>query len=109
MITAYALQGRADGRVVAKGAGQSMDPIYGENTVFVIQPVPFESLKPGDQIAYRAPNGDMIVHALMYQSPRGWVVKGYNNPDPDPYLVTRQNFIGWVEATFEPAADPPAH
>jgi hypothetical protein len=52
----------------------------------------------------------MIVHALMYQTTGGWVVKGYNNPSPDPYLVTRRNFIGWVEGTFESAAtDAPAH
>jgi hypothetical protein len=93
-------------REVSRGAGQSMAPIYGDNTILLIAPIAYTDLRPGMNVAYRNPAGDRIVHTLMYPENGYWVARGLNNPAPDRDYVTPQNLIGVVYGSFQ--SDDPA-
>ncbi|HTQ30515.1 MAG TPA: S24/S26 family peptidase [Opitutaceae bacterium] len=94
------LANRSAGRSAAAGAGTSMLPIYGDNTMLVISAVPYDTLRPGMTVAYRNRRGIEVVHKLVEKLSRGWRVEGLNNDEEDPELVTPQNLIGVVYATL---------
>jgi hypothetical protein len=100
------------GSTIGQGGGDSMQPIYGNNTVMVIEPIEWGQLKPGMNVAYFDPFGDRIVHQLLYMKDGVWVAKGLNNMWPDKYAVTPKNLIGVVYGSFQtdvpdqPAAQP---
>ena len=87
-------------RVTVIGAGDSMRPIYGENTVLVLTKIDFELLKSGMQVGYVNEQGRRVVHVLLDKDARGWRVRGLNNEDMDRERVTRYNLIGIVYASF---------
>jgi len=89
-----------EGRVAVIGSGESMRPIYGENTVLVLTKIDYADLKPGMQIGYVNQVGRSIVHVLLDQDARGWKVQGLNNDAVDRERVTRYNLIGVVYASF---------
>ena len=89
-----------EGRVTLIGSGESMRPIYGENTVLVISKIDFADLKPGMQVAYNNQAGRRVVHVLLDRDDRGWRVQGLNNASEDRERVTRHNLIGVVYASF---------
>ncbi len=89
-----------DRRTTVIGSGESMRPIYGENTVLVISKIAYEDLQPGMQIAYTNDTGRRVVHVLIAQDTRGWRVQGLNNVGEDNERVTRYNLIGVVYASF---------
>jgi hypothetical protein len=94
------LSNRGPGRSAAAGAGSSMLPVYGDNTMLVISAVPYDALQAGMTVAYRNLRGDEVVHKLIEKTYRGWRVEGLNNDEPDPDLVTPENLIGVVYATL---------
>lgn len=96
---------RGDGRSAAAGAGTSMLPIYGDNTMLVINAVPYDSLKPGMIVAYRNSFGFEVVHKLIGKQTHGWRVEGLNNEEADRELVTPENLVGVVYATINYDAD----
>jgi D-alanyl-D-alanine dipeptidase len=89
-----------DQRITVAGSGESMRPIYGENTVLVITKIAFENLKAGMQAAYISEAGRRVVHVLIEPDSRGWRVQGLNNVTEDRERVTRYNLIGVVYASF---------
>ena len=91
---------RAEGRSAAVGAGNSMLPIYGDNTMLVINAVPYDTLRLGMTVAYRNSRGVEVVHKLIGKEARGWRVAGLNNEEADAELVTPYNLIGVVYATL---------
>jgi hypothetical protein len=91
---------RADGRSAAVGAGNSMLPVYGDNTMLVINAVRFDELRPGMNVAYRNSRGVEVVHKLVEKEASGWRVAGLNNEESDEELVTPYNLIGVVYATL---------
>lgn len=91
---------RAEGRETVIGSGESMLPIYGENTVLVLTKIEYGALKPGMQVAYLNAAGRRVVHVLLEQDARGWRVQGLNNENEDHERVTRYNLIGVVYASF---------
>ena len=98
---------RAPGRIPVVGAGSSMEPIYGDNTMLVISPIAYNQLRPGMTVAYRNRDGLRVVHELVEKLDDGWRVKGINNAQADPELVTRRNLIGVVYASFNYDEDTP--
>jgi hypothetical protein len=96
---------RAEGRSAAAGAGTSMLPIYGDNTMLVINAVPYDTLKTGMTVAYLNSRGIEVVHKLIGKEARGWLVAGLNNEEADRELVTPENLIGVVYATLNYDAD----
>lgn len=91
---------RDSGRVAVLGGGESMLPVYGENTVLVLTKIEYENLKSGMQVAYISQAGRRVVHVLLEQDARGWRVQGLNNEVEDAERVTRYNLIGVVYASF---------
>lgn len=88
------------GRATVIGSGESMRPIYGENTVLVISKIAYDDLRPGMQVAYINESGRRVVHVLLAKEARGWRVRGLNNAEEDKARVTRENLIGVVYASF---------
>lgn len=102
LSAAVNLKNAEDGRTAAVGSGESMAPLYGNNTMIVTHPVPFADLKAGMIVAYRGRDGRRIVHKLAYHNKAKdeWVAVGINNPSYDPDPVTPDNYIGVVYGVF---------
>ncbi len=77
-----------------------MLPVYGENTVLVLQKVPYENLVAGMNVAYRNDHGAVVLHRLIAKDSGGWRAIGLNNPEEDPARVTPYNLLGIVYAAF---------
>lgn len=88
------------GRLTVIGAGESMRPVYGENTVLVLQKVPYETLSAGMNVAYRNQRGVVVLHRLVALDAAGWRAVGLNNPTEDRERVTRGNLLGVVYVAF---------
>jgi hypothetical protein len=103
-------QSSVPGSKVGQGGGNSMQPVYGDNTLLVIEPIEWDQLRQGMNVAYTDPFGQRIVHRLLYMKDGYWYAQGLNNPGPDQYPVTPKNLIGVVYGSFQtnaPArADP---
>lgn len=97
---AEALAALDPARMTVIGSGDSMKPVYGENTVLVLQRVPFESLSAGMNVAYRNRSGRVVLHRLVAKEGRGWRVRGLNNEDEDAERVSPENLLGIVYAAF---------
>ncbi|MBI5382949.1 MAG: signal peptidase I [Opitutae bacterium] len=89
-----------DGARVMRIAGTSMLPYFGEGTVVVVKPIDSAKLRAGMLVAYRNRFGETIAHRLVSRETTGWVAQGYNNQQADSTLVTSENLIGVVYATF---------
>lgn len=97
---AEALAALDKNRLTVIGAGASMRPVYGENTVLVIQKIPYGSLAPGMNVAYRNQRGTLVLHRLIAKDAGGWRAVGLNNPAEDRDRVTPENLLGIVYASF---------
>ena len=94
------LSGGDGARTTVVGSGESMQPIYGEKTVLVINKIAYEELLAGMTVAYVNALGRHVVHQLLAKDAQGWRVQGINNTTEDTDRVTRQNLIGVVYASF---------
>ncbi|MBK9992135.1 MAG: S24/S26 family peptidase [Verrucomicrobia bacterium] len=94
-----------EGRASAAGSGGSMQPVFGSNTMVVISKIAYEDLKPGMTVAYMSRKGHQVVHQILEKKARGWRVQGLNNENVDQELVTRENLLGVIYASF--AAEEP--
>jgi len=92
--------GREAGRTPAAGAGSSMQPVYGDNTMLVISPIEYDQLRPGMTVAYVNQRGGRVVHRLVQKLADGWQVIGLNNDRVDDDVVTRKNLLGVIYASF---------
>ncbi len=97
---AEALAALDPNRLTVIGSGESMRPVYGENTVLVLQKVAYADLAEGMTVAYRNAAGRIVVHTLLAKGSDGWRVAGLNNPNEDQGRVTHYNLIGAVYASF---------
>lgn len=97
---AEALAALDPSRLTVIGSGESMKPVYGENTVLVLQKVAFASLGSGMNVAYRNRSGRVVLHRLVALEAGGWRVRGLNNEDEDAERVTPENLLGIVYAAF---------
>lgn len=97
---AEALAALDPARLTVIGSGNSMKPVYGENTVLVLQKVPFDTLVEGMNVAYRNRSGRVVLHRLLALEGGGWRVRGLNNESEDAERVRPDNLIGIVYAAF---------
>ena len=79
---------------VMRGAGNSMLPLYGENSVLLVEMTDFEYLGAGMIAVYRDTNGDLVAHQVRGRARDGWITQGINNRREDPSPVTTLNFVG---------------
>jgi hypothetical protein len=89
----------APGRTEVVGAGDSMKPMYGENTILVISKIAYDELKVGMSVVYSNARGRQVVHQLLKKEAAGWRVQGLNNATEDRERVTRANLIGVIYAS----------
>ena len=87
-------------------SGNSMIPFFGEGAVIVVKPIGISQIRVGMLLVYRNRFGETIAHRAIARLDSGWQVKGYNNPAADSTLVTSENLIGVIYATFHPVASP---
>jgi hypothetical protein len=90
----------APGRAEVIGAGDSMKPVYGENTILVISKIAFEDIKPAMNVVYTNRRGKLVVHQVIAREAGGWRVQGINNAKEDRERVTRENLMGVVYASL---------
>ena len=83
------------------GTGESMRPLYGENTVLLLERLPMNRLAPGMTVVYAGASGHRVAHVLVRLTPAGWSVQGINNPEPDEVRVTEGNYIGAVVGAYQ--------
>lgn len=94
------LQDVGEGRQAGMGRGDSMRPLYDENTVLVIVPIAFEDLERGMLVAYRNSQGRRVVHSLVWRDSYGWIAQGFGNTGQDRERVTTYNLEGVVYGAF---------
>lgn len=94
----------APGRLEVVGSGDSMRPMYGDNTILVIARIPFLELQTGMTVAYTNQRSHRVVHQLLERDRLGWRIQGLNNAEEDRERVTAENLIGVVYASL--AYDP---
>ena len=88
---------RSEGTTALAGGGQSMNPVYGDNTMLVVHPIEYAKLKLGMTVVYFSQRtGGRVAHQLIAKESKGWRAKGLNNPKEDADLVTPDNLIGVV-------------
>jgi len=97
----------APGRTEVIGAGDSMKPVYGENTILVISKISFDELKPGMSVVYTNRRGHHVVHQALTREAAGWRVQGINNDRADADRVTRENLLGVVYASLSYSDEKP--
>jgi len=100
------MQSGRPGSILARSSGISMEPVYSDGTLFLIQPTAWGDLKVGDIIAYRNPAGQIIVHRLIHSYGDHWLAQGDNNNAPDQQMVTPQDLVGVVETSILPPHGP---
>jgi signal peptidase I len=88
------------GASVVRVEGGSMLPYFGDGSVLVVRASKLESLRAGTVVVYRNHLGESVAHRLETRVEGGWRVRGANNRSLDSTLVTEENFIGSVYATF---------
>ncbi|WP_138223342.1 S24/S26 family peptidase [Nibricoccus aquaticus] len=97
---AEAIAALAPGRSEVIGAGDSMKPVYGENTILVLSKISYDELKPGMNVVYTNRRAKLVVHQTLARETKGWRVQGINNEREDPERVTRDNLVGVVYASL---------
>jgi len=85
----------SDHFILAEGVGSSMLPTIHDGDYLVIDTTP-ESIELGDIIVYKH-NNELIGHRVIKITSEGYIVKGDNNPAPDPWIVRPEDVIGEVE------------
>ncbi len=100
---AAAVAARVPNSTTVIGHGGSMQPLYPEGTVLVLQRLRWGNLRPGMTVIYsRNPDNPyhMVAHALLKREADEWVAQGLANDRPDPVLVNEENYRGTVVAAF---------
>lgn len=90
----------APGRTEVMGTGDSMKPVYGENTILVLSKIEFSKLQAGMTVVYLNRRGRHVAHQLLAREQDAWRVQGFNNRDEDAERVTATNLVGVVYASL---------
>jgi hypothetical protein len=88
------------------GSGDSMLPLYRENTVVVTRRVATGDLRAGMTAVYVGDSGRLVAHVLVRRTWDGWLAQGVGNDACDTVKVTGQNLVGVVVRAFEPSKSP---
>jgi len=86
---------RSDTYILAIGDGLSMYPFIRDGDFIIIDVTP-ERIELGDVIVYVHGN-EFICHRIIAITKEGYILKGDNNPIPDPWIVKREQILGEVE------------
>ncbi|MEM1526382.1 MAG: signal peptidase I [Ignisphaera sp.] len=72
----------------------SMRPLYDVGDIVFVKVG--EQVKLNDVVAYKLSNGLVVVHRIIEVRYQGYILKGDANPDPDPYIVKKEQIIGKI-------------
>jgi len=86
---------RSDTYILAIGKGMSMYPTIRDGDYIIVDVTP-ERIELGDVIVYIHGN-EFICHRVIAITKEGYILKGDNNPIPDPWIVKREQILGEVE------------
>ena len=71
----------------------SMEPMFNERAILLIEPARFEDLKVGDVVTYRHPQFNMVVvHRILEKHGDKFWSKGDHNGRMDQVYITRENY-----------------
>jgi len=88
------------------GSGNSMLPLYKDQTVVVTQRVAVLELKTGMTAVFIGDQGRPVAHVLVRKTSEGWIAMGIGNERPDSTPVTEANLLGIVVKAYEPIVTP---
>ena len=88
------------------GSGNSMLPLYKDQTVIVMQRVAAPDLKAGMTAVFIGDQGRPVAHVLVRSTPEGWIAMGVGNASPDTTPVTAGNLMGVVIRAYQPSVSP---
>ncbi len=88
------------GAFVVRGQGRSMQPLYPNGTLLVVQPMPFAALQRGMTVMFRNAANHSVTHVLVARTSDGWRTAGLNNRRDDYVCVNAGNIAGVVIAAF---------
>jgi signal peptidase I len=91
-------------RLMVKGASQSavmpsgsMEPVFNQRAILVLEAAKFDDLKVGDIVTYRHPSyGLLVVHRIIEKRGNRFWAKGDSNDHMDTAYITRENFVARV-------------
>jgi signal peptidase len=71
----------------------SMEPMFNERAILLMEPAPYDDLKVGDVVTYKNPQyGLMVVHRIVEKHGDKFWSKGDNNGRMDRVYITRENY-----------------
>lgn len=71
----------------------SMRPVFGGESLLLMEPASFDELRVGDIVTYSEPrSGRLVVHRLVERYRDRFVARGDANRRDDPGYVTRENY-----------------
>lgn len=85
---------------VFRAKGDSMHPVYGENSLLLISHTTFENLREGMIALYVDGDGDIVGHRLTQRDASGWRAKGTFSNRIDPNTIHPANYVGVVAAVM---------
>lgn len=85
------------------GVGDSMEPLFSDETAIVVAPINFKQLKKGMTVVYVNSRGRMVAHSLKGDLPKGWIAQGVGNDEEDDDLVTKHNLVGVIVQAYAQA------
>lgn len=97
---AKAVVASAPGAFVMRGRGQSMQPLYPDDTLLVVQPIAYEKLMRGMTVVFQSPDQRSITHVLVAKTADGWRTTGLNNRRADFLPVNARSLRGVVIAAY---------
>lgn len=110
LVTAGSQMNRAEaaakkipGAAAFWGVGDSMEPLFSDQTAIVVAPINFKQLKKGMTVVYVNSRGRMVAHSLTGDLPKGWIAQGVGNDEEDDDLVTKHNLVGVIVQAYAEA------
>ena len=71
----------------------SMEPMFNERAILLMEPAPFDDLKVGDVVTYKSTrHGMMVVHRIVEKHGDKFWAKGDGNGRMDRVYITRGNY-----------------
>ena len=94
------------GAQIALGSGDSMLPLYKNNTIIVIDQAPMSALRRGMTVVFVSKDGWPVAHVLVGETENGWVTMGLNNANCDAQPMQKANYVGVVARAYQMDLNP---
>jgi hypothetical protein len=82
------------------GAGETMSPAFENGALVTVWPAKFETLKPGDAVAFQFNDEAMVSRLIAVENGVG-VMRADANKENDSVALTEKNFLGTIFSECE--------